>query len=130
MDWNTILHFIAEGATALVPVAGLIISLLVGAVFYQLTGFLPGFVRAYVDRAYREKEAIIRQSIERALLNGLNAALTRGRRGDDALTEALDHAMRTNPEGVQHFMQTSNMTRDTLKTQAAGLAYDKGIEIR
>lgn len=127
MDWNTILHYAAEFGTAAIPVIGTVLMALLSAVFYQLVGYLPGFVRAYVERAYREKEAIMRQSIERALLNGLNAAIARGRRGDDALSEALDHAMRTNPQNVQHFMQTSNMSRDTLATQAKGLALDNGI---
>lgn len=127
MDWNTILHYVAEFGTAAVPVIGTVLMALLSAVFYQLVGYLPGFVRAYVERAYREKEAIMRQSIERALLNGLNAAIARGRRGDDALSEALDHAMRTNPQNVQHFMRTSNMSRETLATQAKGLALDNGI---
>ena len=127
MDWNTILHYAAEFGTAAIPVIGTVLMALLSAVFYQLVGYLPGFVRAYVERAYREKEAIMRQSIERALLNGLNAAIARGRRGDDALTEALDHAMRTNPQNVQHFMRTSNMSRETLATQAKGLALDNGI---
>ena len=127
MDWNTILHYAAEFGTAAIPVIGTVLMALLSAVFYQLVGYLPGFVRAYVERAYREKEAIMRQSIERALLNGLNAAIARGRRGDDALSEALDHAMRTNPQNVQHFMRTSNMSRETLATQAKGLALDHGI---
>lgn len=126
---ETFTHYLAEFGTAAIPVIGTVLMALISAVFYQLAGYLPGFVRAYVERAYREKEAIMRQSIERALLNGLNAAIAKGRRGDDALSEALDHAMRTNPNNVQHFMRTSNMTRDTLATQAQGLALDHGIPL-
>lgn len=124
---ETFLHYAAEFGTAAVPVIGAILMGLLSAVFYQLVGYLPGFVRAYVERAYREKEALMRQAIERALLNGLNAAIAKGRSGNDALSEALDHAMRTNPQNVQHFMRTSGMTRETLATQAEGLALDRGI---
>lgn len=129
MDWNTVLHYAAEAGTAAIPVIASVAMALLSAVFYQLVGHLPGFVRAYVERAYREKEAMMRQSIERALLNGLNAAIATGRTGNDALSDALDHAMRTNPQGVQHFMRTSNMTRATLAQQAVGLARDRGIAV-
>lgn len=124
---ETILHYAAEFGTAAIPVIGTVLMALLSAVFYQLVGYLPGFVRAYVERAYREKEAIMRAAIERALLNGLNAAIAKGRSGNDALSEALNHAIKTQPEGIQHFMRTSNMTRDTLATQAEGLALDHGI---
>lgn len=37
--------------------------------------------------------------------------------------------MRSNPEAVQHFMATSNMSRDTLGVMAESAAVDLGIKL-
>ena len=37
--------------------------------------------------------------------------------------------MRSNPEAVQHFMSTSNMSRDTLGVMAERAAVDLGIKL-
>ena len=103
--------------------------LIVGTLFYRLTGLLPGFVRAYVERAYREKEAIFRDAITKAIVNGVTAAANRGKTGRDVLQEAVDHAMQSNPEGVAHFTATSGMNRRTLETMAERAAVDLGIKL-
>ena len=129
MDWAIILDFVAQGGIALAPIIASGVMLVVGVLFYRLTGFLPGFARAYVERAYREKEALFRDAITRAIVNGVTAAANRGKTGRDVLQEAVDHAMRTNPEGVQHFMQTSGMNRRTLETMAERAAVDLGVKL-
>ena len=129
MDWTIILDFVAQAGTALAPIIATVVMLIVGTLFYRLTGLLPGFVLAYVERAYREKEALFRDAITKAIVNGVTAAANRGKRGRDVLQEAVDHAMRTNPEGVQHFMKTSGMTRNTLATMAERAAVDLGIKL-
>ena len=129
MDWTIIIDFAAQAGTALAPIIATVVMLIVGTLFYRLTGLLPGFVRAYVERAYREKEALFRDAITKAIVNGVTAAVSRGTRGRDVLQEAVDHAMRTNPEGVQHFMKTSGMTRNTLATMAERAAVDLGIKL-
>ena len=129
MDWTIILDFIAQAGTALAPIIATVVMLIVGTLFYRLTGLLPGFVRAYVERAYREREAMFRDSVEKAIINGVAAAVSRGRKGRDVLQEAVDHAMRTNPDAVQHFMATSGMNRDTLGVMAERAAVDLGIKL-
>ena len=125
MDWTIILDFIAQAGTALAPIIATVVMLIVGTLFYRLTGLLPGFVRAYVERAYREREAMFRD----AITNGVTTAVSRGRKGRDVLQEAVDHAMRTNPDAVQHFMKTSGMNRDTLGVMAERAAVDLGIKL-
>ena len=129
MDWTIILDFAAQAGTALAPIIATVVMMIVGTLFYRLTGLLPGFVRAYVERAYREKEALFRDAITKAIVNGVTAAVSRGTRGRDVLQEAVDHAMRSNPEGVQHFMATSNMTRQTLETMAERAAVDLNVKL-
>ena len=129
MDWTIILDFLAQAGVALAPIIATVVMLIVGTLFYRLTGLLPGFVRAYVERAYREKEALFRDAITKAIVNGVAAAVSRGTRGRDVLQEAVDHAMRSNPEGVQHFMTTSGMSRDTLGVMAERAAVDLGINL-
>ena len=129
MDWTVILDLIAQGGIAVAPYIASAVMLVIGFAFYRATGFLPGFVRAYVERAYREKEALFRDAITRAIVNGVTAAVSRGTRGRDVLQEAVDHAMRTNPEGVQHFMSTSGMTRQTLETMAERAAVDLNVKL-
>ena len=129
MDWTIILDFLAQAGVALAPIIATVVMLIVGTLFYRLTGLLPGFVRAYVERAYREKEALFRDAITKAIVNGVTAAVSRGTRGRDVLQEAVDHAMRSNPEGVQHFMTTSGMSRDTLGVMAERAAVDLGIKL-
>lgn len=129
MDWNTILQVIADAGHAVAPVIANVVMLVAGVLFYRATGFLPGFVRAYVERAYREKEALFRDSITRALRNGITAAVSRGKTGPDALQEALDHAMKSNPEAVAHFTRTSNMDRETLRVMAERESIDLGMKL-
>lgn len=129
MDWTVILDLIAQGGIAIAPYIASAVMLVVGVLFYRLTGFLPGFARAYVERAYREKEALFRDAITKAIVNGVTAAANRGKTGRDVLQEAVDHAMRTNPEGVQHFMATSGMTRQTLETMAERAAVDLNVKL-
>lgn len=129
MDWTVILDLIAQGGIAIAPYIASAVMLVVGVLFYRLTGFLPGFARAYIERAYREKEALFRDAITKAIVNGVTAAVSRGTRGRDVLQEAVDHAMRTNPEGVQHFMATSGMTRQTLETMAERAAVDLNVKL-
>ena len=128
MDWSVITSWLFEVGVMLLPYVASAAMFVIGTLAYQLIGRLPSFLRVYAEKVYRDKEADMRRAIEQALLNGLNAALKRGRRGDDALSEAIDHAMRTNPDGVLHFTTTSGMSRDTLKTQAAGLAAATGVD--
>ena len=59
----------------------------------------------------------------------MTTAVSRGRKGRDVLQEAVDHAMRTNPDAVQHFMATSGMNRDTLGVMAERAAVDLGIKL-
>ena len=129
MDWTIILDFIAQAGTALAPIIATVVMLIVGTLFYRLTGLLPGFVRAYVERAYREREAMFRDAITKAITNGVTTAVSRGRKGRDVLQEAVDHAMRTNPDAVHHFMTTSGMNRDTLGVMAERAAVDLGIKL-
>lgn len=129
MDWTIILDFIAQAGTALAPIIATVVMLIVGTLFYRLTGLLPGFVRAYVERAYREREAMFRDAITKAIITGVAAAAHRGKRGQDVLQMAVDHAMRSNPEAVHHFMSTSGMTRDTLGVMAERAAVDLGVKL-
>ena len=129
MDWTIILDFAAQAGFALAPIIATVVMLIVGTLFYRLTGLLPGFIRAYVEKAYRDREAMFRDSVEKAITNGVAAAAHRGKRGRDVLQEAVDHAMRSNPEAVQHFMATSNMSRDTLGVMAERAAVDLGIKL-
>ena len=129
MDWTIILDFMAQAGTALAPIIATVVMLIAGTLFYRLTGLLPGFARAYVEKAYREREAMFRDSVEKAIINGVTTAVNRGKRGRDVLQEAVDHAMRTNPDAVQHFMATSNMSRDTLGVMAERAAVDLGIKL-
>jgi len=129
MDWTSILAAIEAAGVAAAPVVASILMAIIGAVFAQLVGHLPGVVRAYVERAYREREALMADAIRKALVNGLKAALKRGASGTDALQEAIDHAMRTTPESVAHFARTSNMDRASLGVMAAGAAVDLGIAL-
>ena len=129
MDWTIILDFAAQAGFALAPIIATVVMLIVGTLFYRLTGLLPGFVRAYVERAYREREAMFRDGITKAITNGVAAAAHRGKRGPDVLQEAVDHAMRSNPEAVAHFSKTSNMSRDTLGVMAERAAVDLGIKL-
>ena len=76
-----------------------------------------------------DREAMFRDSITKAITNGVTTAVNRGKRGRDVLQEAVDHAMRTNPDAVQHFMATSNMSRDTLGVMAERAAVDLGIKL-
>lgn len=128
MDWNTIMQFVADAGMAVAPVVASGVMLIIGTLFYRATGLLPGFVRAYIERAYREREAIMRDSITRALRNGITAAVSRGVSRKDALQEALDHAMKSTPEAVAHFAKTSNMDREVLLTMAEREAVDLGIK--
>ena len=123
--WDTVIHYLAEFGTAAIPVLATVVMALVSAVIYQLTGLLPGFIRVHVERLYRDKEAQFRQNIIDALTNGLNAAVAKGYRDD----EALNHAINTNPESYQHFAKTSQMTPSTLKTMAEGLAERLRIDV-
>lgn len=127
--WNTIVHYVAEFGTAAIPVIATIMMGLISAVVYQLTGLLPGFLRGYADQLYRQKEAVFRDNIERALLNGLNAAVAKGYRDDDALKAAVNHAINTNPESFQHFARTSHMTPGTLKVMAEGIAERERVDV-
>lgn len=129
MDWQTILNAVESAGVAAAPVIASILMAIIGAVFAQLVGHLPSFIRAYVERAYREREALMADAIRKALVNGLKAALKRGASGTDALQEAIDHAMRTTPESVAHFARTSNMDRASLGVMAAGAAVDLGIAL-
>ena len=129
MDWTIILDFVAQAGFALAPIIATVVMLIVGTLFYRLTGLLPGFVRAYVEKAYRDREAMFRDSITKAINNGVTTAVNRGKRGKDALQDAVDHAMRTNPEAAKHFMATSNMSRDTLGVMAERAAVDLGIKL-
>ena len=129
MDWTIILDFVAQAGTALAPIIATVVMLIVGTLFYRLTGLLPGFVRAYVEKAYRDREAMFRDAITKAIINGVTAAANRGKTGRDVLREAVDHAMRSNPEGVQHFMTTSGMTRQTLETMAERAAVDLNVKL-
>lgn len=128
MDWNTILQFVAEAGSAVAPVVASGVMLIIGTLFYRATGLLPGFVRAYIERAYREREAIMRDSITKALRNGITSAISRGASRPDALQEALDHAMKSTPDAVAHFAKTSNMDRGVLMTMAEREAVDLGIK--
>lgn len=128
MDWNTILQFVAEAGHAIAPIIASGLMLIVGTLFYRATGLMPGFVRAYVERAYREREAIMRDSITKALRNGITAAMSRGVSRKDALQEALDHALKTQPDAIKHFAATSNLDRDVLLTMAEREAVDLGIK--
>ncbi len=65
----------------------------------------------------------------RASKDTVTSAANRGKTGRDVLQEAVDHAMRTNPEGVAHFTATSGMTRGTLETMAERAAVDLGIKL-
>ena len=127
--WDTIVHYLAEFGTAAIPVLATVVMALISAVIYQLTGLLPGFVRVHVERLYRDKEAQFRQNIIDALTNGLNAAVAKGYREDEALMSAVNHAINTNPESYQHFAKTSHMTPSTLKTMAEGLAERLRIDV-
>ena len=129
MDWTIILDFVAQAGTALAPIISTVVMLIAGTLFYRLTGLLPGFVRAYVEKAYRDRAAVFRDAITKAITNGVTTAVNRGKRGRDVLQEAVDHAMRTNPEAVQHFTATSNMSRDTLGVMAERAAVDLGIKL-
>lgn len=129
MDWTSILAAIEAAGVAAAPVVASILMAIIGAVFAQLVGHLPGFVRAYVERAYREREAIMADAIRKALVNGLKAALKRGASGPDALQEAIDHALRTTPESIAHFERTSGMDRQSLLTMAEGAAFDERIKL-
>ena len=129
MDWTIILDFVAQAGFALAPIIATVVMLIVGTLFYRLTGLLPGFVRAYVEKAYRDREAMFRDAITKAITNGVTTAVNRGKRGRDVLQEAVDHAMRTNPDAVQHFMATSGMNRDTLGVMAERAAVDLGIKL-
>ena len=129
MDWNTILDLVAQAGFALAPIIATVVMLIVGTLFYRLTGLLPGFIRAYIEKAYRDREAVFRDAITKAITNGVTTAVNRGKRGKDVLQEAVDHAMRTNPDAVQHFMATSNMSRDTLGVMAERAAVDLGIKL-
>lgn len=129
MDWTIILDFAAQAGFALAPIIATVVMLIVGTLFYRLTGLLPGFVRAYVEKAYRDREAGFRDSVEKAINKGVKAAVNRGKRGRDVLQEAVDHAIRTNPDAVQHFTETSNMSRDTLGVMAESAAVDLGIKL-
>ena len=120
MDWTIILDFAAQAGFALAPIIATVVMLIVGTLFYRLTGLLPGFVRAYVEKAYREREAMFRDSVEKAIINGVSAALKRGSSGEDALQQAVDHAIKSNPDAVAHFSKTSNMDRAVLLTMAEG----------
>lgn len=128
MDWSIILHTIAEAGNAAAPVIASGIMVLVGVVFYQLTGFLPGFVRAYIEKVYRDNEAKMSEGITRALRNGIATAMARGMHGGDALSYAIDHAIKTRPEAVAHFKQTSNMDRQSLAVMAEAQAVDLGLK--
>ena len=129
MDWTIILDLVAQAGFALAPIIATVVMLIMGTLFYRLTGLLPGFVRAYVEKAYRDREATFRDSITKAITKGVKAAVNRGKRGQDVLQEAVDHAMRTNPDAVQHFTETSNMSRDTLCVMAESAAVDLGINM-
>ena len=129
MTWDTILQFIAEAGQAVAPIIANAVMLIAGVLFYRATGFLPGFVRAYVERAYREKESLFRDSITRALRNGITAAVARGKAGPDALQEAIDHALKTQPDAVAHFARTSNMDRQVLGVMAEREAVDLGHKL-
>lgn len=129
MDWTLLLNYVAEAGIALAPIVASGVMLVVGLVFYQLTGFLPGIVRAYIERIYREKESLFRDSITKALINGIKSAVKGGLSGEDALQAAIDHALKTQPEGTSHFMRTSNMDRETLRTMAAAQAVDLNIQL-
>ena len=95
MDWTIILDFAAQAGFALAPIIATVVMLIVGTLFYRLTGLLPGFVRAYVEKAYRDREAMFRDGVEKAITNGVAAAAHRGKRGRDVLQEAVDHAIRS-----------------------------------
>lgn len=127
--WDTVIHYLAEFGTAAIPVLATVVMALISAVVYQLIGLLPGFIRVHVERLYRDKEAQFRQNIIDALTNGLNAAVAKGYRDDEALTQAVNHAINTNPESYQHFAKTSHMTPSTLKTMAEGLAEKLRIDV-
>lgn len=129
MDWQTILNAVESAGVAAAPVIASILMAIIGAVFAQLVGYLPGFVRAYVERAYREREAIMAEAVRKALVNGIKAALKRGVSGPDVLQEAIDHALKTTPESVAHFARTSNMDRASLGIMAEGAALDLGIAL-
>ena len=129
MSWDTVLQYVAEAGHALAPVIANVVMLIAGVLFYRATGFLPGFVRAYVEKAYRDKEALFRDSITRALRNGITAAVARGKTGPDALSEAIDHAMKSNPDAVAHFVRTSNMDRETLRVMAERESVDLGHKL-
>lgn len=129
MDWTIILDFVAQAGTALAPIIATVVMLIVGTLFYRLTGLLPGFVRAYVEKAYRDREAMFRDAITKAITTGVAAAVNRGKSGQDVLQMAVDHAMRSNPEAVQHFMTTSGMTRQTLETMAERAAVDLNVKL-
>ena len=77
MDWTIILDFVAQAGTALAPIIATVVMLIVGTLFYRLTGLLPGFVRAYVERAYREKEALFRDAITKRVNGGTNGLADR-----------------------------------------------------
>ena len=130
MDWTIILDFAAQAGIALAPIISTVVMLIAGTLFYRLTGLLPGFVRAYVEKAYRDREAVFRDAITKAITNGVTTAVNRGKRGRDVLQEAVDHAMKTNPEGVAHFMETSGMTRGTLEVMAESAAVDLGVMLK
>ena len=102
MDWTIILDSIAQAGTALAPIIATVVMLIVGTLFYRLTGLLPGFVRAYVEKAYRDREAMFRDAITKAITTGVAAAARRGKRGQDVLQMAVDHAMRSNPKNVAY----------------------------
>lgn len=126
---NTILDFVAQAGIALAPVIASALMLIVGTLFYRLTGLLPGFVRAYIEKAYREKEAMFRASIQQAIVNGITAAVSRGKTGRDALSDALAHVLKTQPDAVRHFANTSNMDDQVLLTMAERAAVDLGVKL-
>ena len=129
MDWQFVLNGIEAVGVAAAPAIATILMAILGAVFAQLVGYLPGFVRAYVERAYREREAIMADAIRKALVSGIKAALKRGRSGRHALQEAIATAHRTTPESIAHFERTSGMDRQSLLTMAEGAAFDERIKL-
>lgn len=122
MDMTTIAQMLADAGSTLAPWVATVVMALIGALFYRATAFLPGFARAYIEGVYRANEARMRDSITRALRNGIDTAMVKGFHGGDVLSYAIDHAVRTNPEAVAHFKATSGMDRQSLEVMAQGLA--------
>ena len=126
---ETALHYVATFGDAAAPIIATIIASILSMLFARAVSYLPPFIRTYAEKIYREKEALFKQNITDAIRNGITTAMAKRLNGGDALSFAIDHAIRSNPEAYQHFRDTSNMTRETLGVIAGAEGLKLGIDI-